>query len=91
MRMTPQTTDPRTPVAFRALLRRLNRRLALDHKRVCTTRGLRTEAPTGAYYLFDFLCNAVRSPDLTPARLERMARRLGLLHPREYLDPATVP
>jgi hypothetical protein len=74
------TKHSKTPVSMRAVIQRINRKLAPDLEGLKTTRGGRARLELGDYYVIDFNRNFILHKDVDP---ERMARELGVLQPWE--------
>jgi hypothetical protein len=67
-----------TPVPMKALIRRVNRRLAKRGQKLITTRGERARAELGSYYLIDTDTSGLV---LHHVNVEVLARELGALEP----------
>jgi hypothetical protein len=70
------------PVTMRALIQRVNRKLATDGEVLKTTRGARAHQELGDYYVLNVRMNAVARHDVDP---EALGRRIGVLRPWEYV------
>lgn len=68
-------------VSSQALVARINRKLAHEHRRLCKSRP-RARQDLGEYYLLDTYANTILDHHLTPAEL---AVELGVLGPLERL------
>jgi hypothetical protein len=70
------------PVSRRALLARVNRKLAHQEERLCRTRSLRAQFDLGDYYIED-----TQTPNILDHHidLELTAKVLGVLKPYERL------
>jgi hypothetical protein len=85
--MVTQTTEAdmskgqKVPVTMRALLQRINRRLAPDKARLVVNRG-RADSTLGGFYVLDIQRNAVRDSHADP---EALGRKLGALRAWEVL------
>lgn len=84
---TTSAEDRRVKVDFRAVLARLNRRLARDGRRLCRPRSERVRLDLGDVYLLDLNGNAVMERDVN---VEQLARDLGVLRPFERIAEASV-
>lgn len=73
---------PRVGVTHMALMARVNRRLAKDHRAIYKSRSQGERSSLGAYYVIDTRRNKVV---LTHQDLEPYARKLGLLADWEVL------
>jgi hypothetical protein len=82
----PPKPNRSSPVTARALVQRINRRLAYKYEAVRQTRpGTRAERELGRFYIVDFNRNAVLDMHVD---LESLARELGALKPWEALVEA---
>jgi len=78
-----RSKSPKAPVTMRALIQRINRKLASDDRekgnqwpqKVCAFRG-RARENVGAYYLLDQHRNEIVNSGISP---EHLARELGVL------------
>jgi hypothetical protein len=70
------------PVTTRALVQRINRKLARDEKQLRAYRGGRWETTLGRYYVVDVNRNAIVDTDVN---LETLARELDALRAWEAL------
>ena len=61
---------------MRAVVQRINRKLAADDEMLKAARGARMQLDCGDYYVVDFRQNCVTSKDVDP---EVLARKLGVL------------
>jgi hypothetical protein len=68
------------PVTERALVQRINRRLAKDFETLKAARGGRWRSTTGDYYVVDLQRNAIARTNVDP---EALGRELGVLHAYE--------
>jgi len=57
--MAPKTTTKKVPVTRRALIARINRKLAHDNKQLCASRSVGELQNLGAYYVLDTHGNEV--------------------------------
>ena len=73
----------RVPVTARALIQRINRKLAEEGEVLKAARGAKVEQQLGTYYTLDMRTNAVVAKDVD---LERLGRELGALKPFEELQ-----
>lgn len=64
------------PVSQRALLQRINRRLAKEHEVLKTLRGQRYEHDLGRHYAVNYATNLVTATHVDP---EAWGRELGVL------------
>ena len=69
-------------VAERALIRRINRKLANDQEKLCTTRGDRWRSNLGDYYIVNLYDTTITATNVDP---EAMARELGALKQYEEM------
>jgi hypothetical protein len=72
----------KVPVTMRALLQRINRNLAGQNEVVKAARGEQARAELGSFYRVDLDASAVNEKHVDP---EKLARKLGVLHPWEQL------
>lgn len=72
----------KVPVTPRALIQRINRRLATDNEVLKAARGARMQQEVGDYYIVDLSRNAVTRTSANP---EKLARELGVLKDWETL------
>jgi hypothetical protein len=70
------------PVTRRAIIARINRKLAPESRRLKKTRGMRFYQDLGDYWIVDHGRNAV---DDTHVDVEALARELKVIHPREKI------
>lgn len=88
--MTRKRTNPPTqkvPLTMRALLARINRKLANEGqagRAIKAPRGERLQQEVGDYYVIDYSMNAIMSKHVDP---EELGRELGVLHPWEEVRP----
>ena len=71
----------KVPVTMRALIQRINRKLASDNEMLRRTRG-QASVDLGVYHVIDVSKNAVVGKDIDP---EAYGRDLGVLKPWERL------
>jgi hypothetical protein len=71
------------PVTMRALLQRINRRLAPELQGVKKLRGERARVELGDFYIIDFNRNFVLAAHVDP---EELGRELGVLREYERVD-----
>jgi len=70
------------PVSERALLQRINRKLAPDYEQVKKSRPSRFSDTLGEYYRIDMECNFILQ---THEDIEKLGRKLRALDPWEEL------
>jgi hypothetical protein len=68
------------PISKRALMQRLNRRLAAEGEKLLTARGTQAMLDLGEFYTIDVGRNMICRKAVDPAAL---ARQLGVLKPYE--------
>lgn len=73
----------KVPVTLRALVARINRKLAKGGEMLHTLRGQRYEQEFGRYYIVNLDANRVDTTDVDP---EALARELGVMRPWEALE-----
>ena len=74
---------PRTvPITIRALVQRINRKLAEDGEVLKAPRGARALQELGDYYILDINLNAVLHKDVD---VEELGRELGALKDYEHV------
>jgi hypothetical protein len=73
------------PVALRALLARINRKLAHEGEKMRATRSERARSEMGDYYIVDLNRNVLLAQHVDP---EQLAREIGALSVGEYVDQA---
>jgi hypothetical protein len=79
--MNTETTSPYR-LSVRAVIQRINRKLAHKYERLCKSRSLGQLQNLGDYYLIDSYRNAlIRSR----VNIEEPARELGVMDNREHL------
>ena len=71
------------PITMRALLQRINRKLAKEEQVLKTLRGHRYEHDLGRYYAVNWRTNLVTAPHVDP---EQWGRELGVLRRWEVLQ-----
>jgi len=76
----------RAAVTMRAMLQRLNRRLAKEHKMVKRPRGRGDNPHLGRFFVVDTSSKLVVDTKVSPKRLEEMARQLGCLAAWEEVE-----
>jgi hypothetical protein len=69
-------------VTTRALIQRINRKLAPDMEKLCVARSERMRLDVGYYHVIDFRMNGVTRVNVDP---EAMARELGVLRDFEEM------
>ncbi len=69
-------------VTSRAVIQRINRKLAPDMEKLRTTRGERMQLEVGRYHVVDFGRNIITGVNIDP---EEMARALGVLEDYEEM------
>lgn len=77
-----QRTTKGVPVSKRALIQRINRRLARDGEKLYATRGRRAFQDLGEFHVIDVDRNFVAQKDVD---LEELGRNLKVLSPWEKL------
>ena len=82
MAKSKKTKAQRVAVGGRALLARINRKLAPEDKAVRTSRSDRMRSDVGEYYLLLTRMNAIGGHDID---IEDFGRKLGVLKPWEEL------
>jgi hypothetical protein len=70
------------PVTMRALVQRINRKLAKEGEKLKASRGGRDVAAVGDYYLVDLEANAVCGTFVDP---EVLGRKIGVLAQWEHV------
>jgi hypothetical protein len=70
------------PVTMRALIQRINRKIAMDGEVLKTARGQAARAELGDYYIINVHHNFVSAKDVD---LEARGRELGVLRPYECI------
>lgn len=73
------------PVSTRALIQRVNRKLASRGEKVRATRGTNAQLSVGEYYILNITGNYVSRPRVD---LEQLARDENALQPWESWDPS---
>jgi hypothetical protein len=79
---TPETGG-KVPVSLRAIVQRINRKLAEDDEILKKTRGERWRGDLGDWYIVNFRTNALVAPHVVPAD---EARERGVLKPNEVSE-----
>jgi hypothetical protein len=80
-------TKTRVAISFDALLQRLNRHLrAKEQYALHTPRGRGGRRGERKYFIVDLKNNTLVAHDLTPAKLEEMARKEGVMKGWEELE-----
>ena len=69
-------TKQKVPVSMRAVIQRINRKLADDDEVLKTTRGERARFDLGDYYILDQRRNFIAAKYVDP---EELARKIGVL------------
>jgi hypothetical protein len=72
----------KVPVTSRALIQRINRKLAADGEVLKASRGMQAFLDVGDHYVLDISMNAVVRKNLD---IEQFGRSLGVLKPYEGL------
>jgi hypothetical protein len=72
----------KVPVTTRALVQRINRKLAAEDMKLKATRGMRAVADLGDFYVIDASRNFVVDKDVN---IEELGRKVGALQPWEVL------
>jgi hypothetical protein len=67
-------------VSERALIARINRKLAKDNQKLCHSRSAQTQSSVGEYYIIDAVRNGIIHQRVGP---ESLAKELGVLKPWE--------
>jgi hypothetical protein len=67
-------------VSLRALIQRINRKLALDDEKLKASRGARAIQDLGDYYILDFSRNVISAKYVDP---ESLGREMEVLAPWE--------
>jgi hypothetical protein len=70
-------------VTSRAVVQRINRKLAPQMKKLCVTRGDRMRQEFGDFYIVDYSRNTVIDWHINP---EALARDLDVLQPHEVMS-----
>lgn len=82
--MATKKAEPvRVPVSKRALIQRINRKLAADMQVLKTCRGARAQLDLGDYYILDGSLNV---PSDTHVDIEELGRDMGCLSSWEKLQ-----
>ena len=76
-------TSPKVSVGTRALIQRLNRRLAKDSQKLCMSRSRAARSEFGKFYVADTATGEIAASIID---LEGLGRDLGVLHPWEQLQ-----
>lgn len=76
-------TGEKVPVSERALVQRVNRKLAPEREVVKKARGQRMQMEAGTFYRIDLQRNFLVESDVD---LEALGRDLGVLNPWESLE-----
>jgi hypothetical protein len=71
-----QTAITKVPITERALLRRINRRLAANHETLKSPRGEAARRELGYYYRLDLANNTIKAANVD---LGELGRELGVL------------
>jgi hypothetical protein len=66
----------KAPVSVRAVVQRINRKLAHNDEKLRVTRGRQMQMECGDYHIINFSMNAVVNKDVDP---EALGRELGVL------------
>jgi hypothetical protein len=74
--------DGKVPVSLRAIVQRINRKLAANDEIMKKTRGERWRGELGDWYIVDFRTNTIVGPHVVPAE---EARERGVLKPYEEI------
>lgn len=75
-------------VSQRAVLQRINRKLAKDDRKLCKSRGWRVQSSLGDYYILDTYKNVVTDYRISNSNIEDMAREMGALREYEEMEEA---
>jgi hypothetical protein len=79
---TTEQTQQTVAVGERALIARINRKLAHDDQALRTTRGERAYLDLGSFYILNLRTNFI---DAYRVSLEDLGREVGALKPYEYV------
>jgi hypothetical protein len=77
----------RRTITENALIKRINRKLAPDGKKLRTARSMSVELAVGRYFIFDIYRNFIEVPNID---IEAEGRKLGVLQTREELGGVSV-
>jgi hypothetical protein len=77
-----KTESIKVPLSNRAIIQRINRRLAKDHEKLCKSRGWQAQQNLGDYYLLDRYRKTVINSNVN---VETFARELGVIQEHEIL------
>jgi hypothetical protein len=69
-------TKQKVPVSMRAIIQRINRKLAVDDEVLKTTRGERAKFDLGSHFILDWRRNFIVAKYVDP---EAYAREIGVL------------
>jgi hypothetical protein len=83
--MTKKSATParRVPVSFRALMQRINRKLAKKEEQLCSNRSDHWSSDLGAYYVLNLRSNSITDDHVDP---EALGREIGVLRPWEVVE-----
>jgi hypothetical protein len=70
-------------VSEKALVSRINRKLAHEGERLCKSRGERAQQNLGTYHIVNTYYNTLVAFHIED--VEKLAKELGVMHPREGL------
>lgn len=79
------TAPAKVTITMRAVLQRINRRLASDKKQLRSSWGVAAADELGDYYLLDLKKSTIDTKKVDPVAL---AKRLGVMKPWEVLEDA---
>jgi hypothetical protein len=91
--MTKKQSSTRIKITKRALMQRINRKIAPDFEKLCTARSAAVQAQFGRCYIVETAREV--GPMLLPGSgrvihrsvdLEKLGRKLGLIQPWEELE-----
>ena len=73
-------TVTKIPVSTRALIARINRKLAHDNEKLCRSRSVQTQVSVGEYFIIDAMRNIIMHQHVG---LESLGKELGVFKPYE--------
>jgi hypothetical protein len=77
-----KTESIKVPLSNRAIIQRINRRLAKNHEKLCKSRGWQAQQNLGDYYLLDRYRKTVINSNVN---VQTFARELGVIQEHEIL------
>lgn len=80
--MASKKDAPKVPVTMKALIARLNRKLAQEDEKLVASRGERARNELGNYYVINVSRNVILFKDVSP---ETLATQYGVLKPYERI------